>query len=265
MQNEKYILKMKEIVGDEIGTINYSIYTTIIKNERKIVDLTLLEFSKMCNTSKPSIIKFLNKAGLSGFSELKFLIMNHIDTKEVKHTELVISKEFNSLSSFQKKYFEVLREYDFLLEKNLNENMSSILELTEKISSAKTTYIFAQNLGYFASHNFKQQMRLSNKNIILENDLNIIERYVSQIEKNSVVIIVSLSGMNPLILNISEKLKSKEIYSFGIVGIESSISKNLTNHFLVPQVEENLWDSYSIRSIYLIQFLDILYFQLLDK
>lgn len=240
MQNEKYILKMKEIVGDEIGTISYSIYTTIMNNEKSIINLTLLEFSKMCNTSKPSIIKFLNKAGLSGFSELKFLIMNHIETKEEKHKELVIAKEFNNLTSFQYKYLELAREYISLLETSLNNDTNKILELAEKINNANNTYIFAQNLGYFASHNFKQQMRLSNKSIILENDLNIIERYISQIEKDSVVIIVSLSGMNPLMLSVSEKLKSKEIYSFGIVGIEATISKNVTNYFLVPQIEENL-------------------------
>ncbi|WP_338983878.1 hypothetical protein [Spiroplasma endosymbiont of Othius punctulatus] len=264
MQNEKYILKMKEIVGNETGTINHSIYMAIINNENKIKDLTLLEFSKLCNTSKPSIIKFLNKSGLSGFAELKYLIKNHSITKQVKNEELVISKEFDSLNSFQKKYLEISINYIKLLEQNLISNMTKINELVSKIKESKTIYIFAQNLAYYASRNFLQKMRMSKKEIILENDLNLIEGYSSQLEQGCLVIIISLSGMNPIMLSTSEKIKNKDVYLFGILGIEGAISQNVDNYFLVPQIEDELWDSYSMRQSYIIKFFDVLYFQIIE-
>ncbi|WP_027063061.1 MurR/RpiR family transcriptional regulator [Mesoplasma seiffertii] len=261
MKNEDFMLKMKEIANNDFGTINYAIYDAILKHTNEIANMSLEQFAKLCYTSKPSILKFCYKIGLSGYSELKFIIKNNIDAKESFNKELTVVKEFKEIDKFRLKYTNLNKKYLDLLLENYDQANDKIQTLVEKIINADVVYIFCANLAYYASKNFLQKVRWLKKNIILENDINLIESYITQMPKNSVTIIISLSGLNPHMLQISNWLGSEQ-YSFAISGNDGKLIKQTTDYLSIPEIENELWDNYSLRAQYVANFFDFLFVQI---
>ncbi|AHI53767.1 RpiR family transcriptional regulator [Spiroplasma sabaudiense Ar-1343] len=263
MKNENFLLKMKEISNNNFKSIDYVIYKFILDNSNLVADFTLDNFCKACFVSKPSLIKFCQKIGLSGFSELKFLIKNNLNLKSVLNSELTVTKEFLNSNKFKNKYCDLSIFYTKEIVNNFNNQSLLTNELVEKIISKDVVYIFCANLAYYASKNFLQRIRFLNKNIILENDINLIESYVSGMSLNAVIIVISLSGMNPHILQIVNWIDSKN-YTFALTGCIGQISSKVNNYFLIPQIENDLWDNYSLRSNFVVQFFDLLYVELFN-
>lgn len=261
MKNEDFILKMREIANNEFGTIDYVIYDNIQKHSEEIVDMKLDEFAKFCYTSKPSILKFCHKIGLEGYSELKYLIKNIAKLKENVNQELSVVKEYTEADKFRLKYANLSRVYIDLLLENYDKARETIKTLVDKINNGDVIYIFCTNLAYYAAKNFVQKMTWLNKHVILENDINIIESYISQMSNNSVTIIISLSGLNPYMLQVANWLDDKK-YSFALTGEEGKLIQQVNGYCLIPQNETELWDNFSLRAKFISNFFDFLFIEI---
>ncbi|AUB31562.1 MurR/RpiR family transcriptional regulator [Spiroplasma floricola] len=258
MDELKIYNTLREIAFKNNVDINSHIANWILKNTEKIKNINLETIAKKTNTSKPSIIRFCNKLGLSGYSELKYQL------SKFKKSSLSLNEQFN----FQKELIKENNHYLKYLEiKNNSSNLTlekyilkenEIKKFLKKLEKAKTIYVFGMNLAYNISRNFVQRIRWLNKTVIQERDLNSIESYVEQIDQNDIVIILSLSGSSKHLIDIVKKLESKT-FMFGILGEKGEINKYCDLFIDLPNLEENIWDSFSIRGQCLIQILDYLY------
>ncbi|AXK51706.1 MurR/RpiR family transcriptional regulator [Spiroplasma alleghenense] len=264
MKNENFLLKMKEISNNNFKTIDYVIYKFILDYPDKVSNFTLNEFSAACFVSKPTVLKFCQKIGLTGFSELKFHIKNNLNLKDDLSSELTVAKEFRNTNKFKEKYLNLSNAYAQNIINNFDVLDEQILQLLNHINHSNIIYIFCANLAYYASKNFVQRVRFLNKNIILESDINLIESYISSMPKEAMVIIISLSGLNPHILQMVNWIEAKN-YTFALTGVEGQISSKSDNFFLIPQDENDLWDNYSLRSQFVVGFFDLLYIELFNS
>ncbi|WP_342258544.1 MurR/RpiR family transcriptional regulator [Spiroplasma endosymbiont of Dioctria linearis] len=261
MEELKFLAILKSMANKSIEDINSYIANFILKNLKIINDYSLEKMALETNISKPSIIRFCNNTGLSGFSELKFEIKNLVKNNLKLNDQFNFKKQLIDNDDKYLNYLEIKNMSSNIVLKRYLSNEDKVKELLDKISKANSVYMFGMNLAYNISRNFAQRIRWLNKTIIQERDLNSIESYVQQINKNDVVFILSLSGNSKYLIEFASKLKGKT-YIFGILGDNGEIKKYCDNVIEIPQLEDKIWDSFSIRGQCLIQILDYIYMDL---
>lgn len=94
-----------------------------------------------------------------------------------------------------------------------------------------------------------------------------LNNYVDLIAENDVCIFISFSGENRQINDFYEKVKRKQenlTNNFVILGQESKILFTEAQTKILINCQENeIWDLYSITAQTLIEFLDLIYYELL--
>ncbi|ALD66122.1 MurR/RpiR family transcriptional regulator [Spiroplasma cantharicola] len=261
MEELKFLSILKSIANKNPEDINSYIANFILNNIKEINDYSLEKFAILTNTSKPSIIRFCNKLGVSGFSELKFQIKNLIKNNLALNEQFNFKKQLVDNNDKYQNYLQIKNNSSNIVLERYIANQKDIKILLDRISKANSIYVFGMNLAYNISRNFVQRIRWLNKTIIQERDLNSIESYVQQINENDVVFILSLSGNSKYLIDFASKLKNKT-YIFGLLGDDGEIKKYCDSVIEIPQFEDKIWDSFSIRGQCLIQILDYIYMDL---
>lgn len=263
MKNENFILKGKQLSNFEVGSIDYAIYQTILNNADQIPNLSLTDFAKLCFASKPSILKFCHKIGLSGYAELKYSITKNLIDHLPLNSELSVSKSIVSNNEFNQYYAKIAKKYlDYLFLK-FNEDKVKIDNLVQQMKTKQKIFIFGINLAYYACKDFQQKMRWMNQEIILSHDIQEIESYCAQMDNTCLVVLITLSGNNPHIMQINNWIKP-EVYRFVLSGNQGEITKKAQDYFLIPNYETELWDNFSLRSRFVGAFFDLLFMTLFN-
>ncbi|WHQ37323.1 MurR/RpiR family transcriptional regulator [Spiroplasma sp. SV19] len=258
------LLKQLQMLAvDEKNLTNQTIARYILTNLAIINNLTTSELASNCFTSPAGIIRFCQKLGLEGINELKFKVkylLEHVslDVQQFNANKQLIQDEM----AFFNEYLKIKIESAQLMHTTFFQN--DLTMLIEKITTAKTVFIFAFNLAYNVSRNFVQRLRWINKNVIHQNDLNSIESYLPMITVDDMVFYITLSGQSNFIASIAKQVNS-DVYSFGIIGKKTALTNHLTDYFVINSRENEIWDVFSIRSQTVMQFLDYLYAKIIRK
>ncbi|WP_339024547.1 MurR/RpiR family transcriptional regulator [Spiroplasma endosymbiont of Agriotes lineatus] len=257
MEDFDFIKKLKHIKFNEGNVINAGIATFILNNLEQIDNWTSTSAADACFTSSSSIIRFCQKLNLSGWTELKYQLK--IINQRIKISERQVNCNLqlkDNVAYFFNEYKKIRDEDNKRLYLDfINKDTDLIVK---KIIDAKKIFIFGFGISYYPVISFVQRLRWVDKNVICENDINVIYSYLSLITEDDVVICVSLSGTNSLIGEIIEEVKDKG-YSIGIFNKETKLAKNFKSYFLITSDEEQLWNVFSVRLQLLMQLLDFLY------
>lgn len=74
--------KIKELNGLEAQLFNY-----INSNQSKVIDMTIRQLSKASGVSPTTILRFAEKMGYEGYSEMRFALKRYRETQDVKMDE----------------------------------------------------------------------------------------------------------------------------------------------------------------------------------
>jgi len=249
--------KINEIIIDNNHLVYVSIAKYISENLNEFLNSNIKMAAKLTNSSTASIVRFCHFLNLEGFKELKWELKKQIlVNKNYKDNQnlLMINKEF-----YQK--------YDLTKKESSNYILGllpEIIKLKKQINNSQNVYIFCYNVAYYASKGFVQRMRGLNYRLFLENDLSSVDWYLENLTKDDLVIFITLSGENSLILKYYEFVRKKTT-SILITGKNTKPMNDLEQIILLPAKEANLWNIYSLRSQALQQFWDFLYYEFLTK
>lgn len=84
------------------------IYNYILQNIEEVKNLTIKELSSRVSVSQSSIVRFTQRLGLNGFSELKYLLKEHIEEiPDHRKNRLTEDSLFNHLNNTYKHYKHV--------------------------------------------------------------------------------------------------------------------------------------------------------------
>lgn len=229
----------------------------LLNNYNNSQNLNISKIAKECNTSPTKITRFANSLSLNGFSELK-LRLNDIANSILIDGDLVNVEDniIYNQDQFMDKYFEIHRKsFDKQFKYFQYKKLDPILNW---ITQSPKIYLFAFNLSMNISKNFVQRLRWFGINVIGENDYVSIETYINAIKKEDLVILITISGKNPLIQNIAESLNGKT--KILCIGDNSCAFKDLFDDYLGFSTEESsLWNINSIKAQLVIQMLDFIY------
>ena len=190
-------MKINDLIRDNYNKLDkndINLYSYIMQEKTDFVEKTLKEFSEKSNFSQSSIVNFAKKIGLDGYSELKYLIkwerekIVDFDENEIDYTYNDISLSMNMIKGLN---------LDGLFESLYN---------TNKIYLIYTGYI-QKNLAEELKRNFLN-IGVIAYTLDIKNDLELLNK---NIKRDDIVIAISFSGENTILLEFIKKIRKKII------------------------------------------------------
>lgn len=188
-------MKINDLIRDNYNKLDkndINLYSYIMQEKTDFVEKTLKEFSKKSKFSESSIVNFAKKIGLDGYSELKYLIkwerekIVDFDENEIDYTYNDISLSMNMI-------------------KGLNlDGLFECLYNTNKIYLIYTGYI-QKNLAEELKRNFLN-IGVIVYTLDIKNDLELLNK---NIERDDIVMAISFSGENTILLEFIKKIRKR--------------------------------------------------------
>ncbi|AHF58009.1 MurR/RpiR family transcriptional regulator [Spiroplasma eriocheiris] len=265
MAKQQLLKQIKELAKDD-NPIRSSIASVILDNLDHISKLSIVDIAKLSNVST-TVIRFCNSLGLSGFKELKmvlkFLSLYHIsDDMSYAIDNSLLNQSMKFLNQYNAIKYQASLELS-----NLYEDLT-IYNLAKIINERKRIHIFAFSLAYKIASIWATRLGWLNIQTFCLNDYNLMENQINLIHDEDICLFITLSGQNKQLANflatVEENTNNLQIYV--IMGqYPTQLFNDVENKIIIHCDEQQIWDSYSITAQTLIQFLDLVYYELLNK
>lgn len=188
-------MKVNDLIKENYDTLDKNdikLYSYIMQEKTDFIEKNLKEFSKKSKFNESSIVNFAKKIGLDGYSELKYLIkwerekIVDFDENEIDYTYNDISLSMNMIKGLN---------LDGLFESLYN---------TNKIYLIYTGYI-QKNLAEELKRNFLN-IGVIVYTLDIKNDLELLNK---NIERDDIVMAISFSGENTILLEFIKKIRKR--------------------------------------------------------
>lgn len=172
---------------------------------------SLTEMAEVNNVSTTTIVRMCNKLGLSGFSELKYIL------KDIEQNN--VSSESSLLDNIKNNINLTLSNLNF-------ETLHSLIRL---MISSKKIVVVAVGLSKTIGEYFSKLLMQINKNTLYVYESHIIDLLPGMINWDDLVIFISNSGETKTLLSIAEKLSYRNYKTAAIVNAaDSTLSRHVT-------------------------------------
>ncbi len=172
--------------------INYNIAFTMLRNIRIIPNMSINKLSELCYTSPAAITRFCHKLGYSTFIEFKENIKINIDSyneglMKPKSINYGISREamLNNMS------LEIINEIETF---KSFVDLKIIDRVIELIYSSNNVCIFGTQFSQLMAQDLQRKLVNLSKIIYNANDVQEQERMTSELDENSLAILISPSA-----------------------------------------------------------------------
>lgn len=173
----------------------YEIFEYIIRNEKKVKDMSIHELADMTFSSTATIMRLCKKLDYKGFSELKFnLADSNAPTSEASDFD------FDDVIRLSSKEIEnTTRTVD----------ESSILHIADLINSKRHIHFFAKGLSRMPFRYFSKYLLTCGRLNTEYEDSHIALLNANEMNKDDVLFVASISGMTPQIIKVVQLAKAK--------------------------------------------------------
>ncbi|SET16822.1 MurR/RpiR family transcriptional regulator [Anaerobranca gottschalkii] len=234
-----------------IPSLSYAekhVFYYIDQNFEKAKKQSLTKIATENNVSTTTVIRMCIKLGLSGFSELKY-ILKSLDYNESK-------TKYNSVDAVKTNIESTLT----------NLNYQNLKILIRHIISSKKIVIVSVGLSKPIGEYFAKLLIQANKNTIYIYESHIIDLIPGMVDYNDLIIFISNSGETKTLVTVAEKLNYQNFKTAAIINsVDSSLSKlvNISICGLSNKIEYKGYDI-SSRSILLV-LIDILFLMYIEE
>lgn len=212
------VMKLTELINDhynEFSNTEKGICAYILNNLEETADMGIQEFAKESLSSKSSVIRFSQKLGFTGFSELKSFMKWEVDASNRVDEDYSF---FDQVLSDTTQTIEYLKRQDWR-------------EIYQEIHEAEHVYIVSTGVTQqIQATEFQRLFMLSGKDVraIPGNKKTAeFQRMYEMLSKKDLVIILSLSGENIDLEEVVTMLQQKNVRLISITNYQSNwLSKN---------------------------------------
>lgn len=257
---------------DETRTIKETIekyFDTLSKRQQKVAMFVLnhptfvgthsaTEVGKKAGTSETTVIRFCYAIGLQGYAQLqkKITLFLFNDTSSLSTLGNYISSKkelFNDQQLVEKAMGKDVAKID-RISKQMDKQLFN--EVTQQLHKAKNIYIIGAGASRFAAEWLHFTLNILRPNVtLIQTDTPELIRTFQEIDKDSIVIAISLHRYFKEPLQIAEALHIREIPVLGITDSKlAPILKHCSHAFLLEQTEKSTIDLMPA----LISFLNVL-------
>lgn len=200
---EEFVLKAYA----KLNATDLFIWTYIAANKKKCSQMGIDELAKQCNVSRTTITRFVKKIGMKGFSEFKVLL--YWESKGSTLSKLD-ENMFDTMCDSVIKYVEDQRKKDY-------ENICKL------IYESNQTFVYGTGDIQNAVSEQIRRMFLSGQEIIHNiSGITFDNAFYSLVNRDDVVILISLSGNSKEVLEIAQRLKLNGIKIISITEFKDN-------------------------------------------
>lgn len=215
------------------------VFTYIYHNEQKVMTMKINDLAKATFTSKTVIINLAQKLGFEGFSDLKYYLKTSYNNEN--SNKLLEDLQY-SLKENIERTFKVI---DIALYKNI----------AKEIIKAKAVYVFARGTSKAAGHHLNHMLLTLGIKCIFVQDYNLSTIVGNTLEKDEMVILISLSGKTSKILEIANIAKMKGCKTLAITSFGTNELAKISDYTFAcvsDETETKFNDSSSRIGIFLV-------------
>lgn len=203
---------------------------------------SLTEMAEINNVSTTTIIRMCHKLGLSGYSELKYIIKNINKTYVPKDIDLIES---------------IVNNINLTAE---DLNRADLEKLAKMINSSNKVVIVAVGLTKTIGEYFSKLLMQVNKNTLYVYESHIIDLLPNMISSEDLIIFISNSGETKTLLKVAEKLSFRNFKTASIVNSQDSPLSQLVSLSISAHATKREFGGYDITPRSSLLFLiDIIY------
>ena len=197
VKNINMEMRLETLIYENYNKLNENdkyIWSYILNNKKECENMSIQNLALRCNVSHTTILRFAQKLGLNGYSELKFYLKMENKKKYFFNKGEIINTSFDI-----KKTMDMLIELDF----------SEIYYILENCNK-----IFAYGTGEVQNNSIKELKRNFLSMGKLLNTIEGTEEFeftANHINENDAIFIVSLSGENNFTNSLVKVLNNKGV------------------------------------------------------
>lgn len=227
--------------NEHFTNVEKQIASYILKNLDKCTYLSVRELGEETYTSKSSVIRFCKKMNFTGYEEFKDKLK--LEIIERKRIKLLLEQESINKDTSTDDLFNIIPNYYISTINNVNAILKKgILEkIIYSISHASTVDIYGAGVTYTCATAAKFKFRTLGINCNTYSGIN--EHYVrsTRDDENRVAIILSFTGGNKAMVEVSKYLKASGVFVVTIAGSQSEkLQQNCDEFIEIPSQESVL-------------------------
>lgn len=216
-------MRLEEIINrvDHFSTIEYTLLEYIISAKSKVIQMQAAELAKLTYTSAASVTRLSQKLGFSGFNEFKFFLKNEVNEQKTNN-----NKSWQLLQTDIEKTMQLIEEV----------NLAPIGQL---ISQASHIFVFGtdwgeRNAAELLARNF---MAVGIYMTVIPSVTELL--WVSEnIQKDDLMIIISYSGEDQGVTELSHYIKLKKTKLISITPLSKNRLSRLSTYNLYYQTTQ---------------------------
>lgn len=208
---------------DDLNDTERYIWKYIMQHTWECQNMSIAELAARCNVSHTTILRFAQKLGLQGYSELKVYLRWSVNEQLAFDEHLLES---------------TCADYQQLMQSILQKDCTHIFTMMDQASR-----IFVFGTGEVQKNVAKELQRVfifANKTIYTiegSDETNIVTQFMND---QDVVFIISLSGSSRIVVNFIEKLKQHHVKIIAITRMDQSpLAMSADENLFITTSEHN--------------------------
>jgi DNA-binding MurR/RpiR family transcriptional regulator len=253
-------------IGENYNSLTYSekiVVNYIFKNADQVIHMPIRDLSHETGIAPSTIITMLKKFDISGYSEFKIMLASESTDSTTAGWGNIIHNENDSINLSQKVIsanIDSLRE----LQKGLNEKQ--IHQAVSILYEAKNIYLFGVGASGILAQEAADYLYRLGFHCSYSSDFHHQLLFASFAEQNDVALLISQSGINNDIIQVSQILQERGIISIGISNFTGTpfskyVSLLIAPYTILSAVHDN---NFTLR-IPILCILEIIYYAIGEK
>lgn len=213
---------------NQLTSIEKKIAEYILEDPERIKNLNTYEIAKNCDTSQASIVRFSKKLGFSGFPDFKLSLSQDIGNRKAESHVNIMHEELKSTDSFEiigkKVATENIRAVNNTYEIT---DFNELEKAVQAINNARKIMLVGVGFSGIVARDFYFKLMELGKVASFENDSHMQLSYLSTMNENDILFVISHSGKTLELFNLAKVAKNKGIKIITLTSVASNPIRDL--------------------------------------
>lgn len=207
----------KLLNNDHLTSTDQAIRDYIMNPKNDISTQTSYELAEACFTSQAAIIRFYKRLGLKSYREFMSVLQKERQAYfyENRAIDETVSTNFTSLADIQETlsalYNEAIRKTNIEMDANV------VTRICNRILNYRKADIYALGISYASA--LQMTFKMQSIGIFCQCHDGINQQYLRLMKNDTVAIVISQTGKNEIIHQVTALLKERGIYTAGLLGV----------------------------------------------
>ncbi|ASN06146.1 MurR/RpiR family transcriptional regulator [Virgibacillus necropolis] len=212
------------------------IYDYIVSNEQKVLYHSLTELSDTSGVAEATVLRFFRKLGFKGFQDFKFAFAQEVSIASNKHNDgTYMEKIRNNMMQAIEDSYEII-------------DKEALDASIHAINKSQDVVIFGLGSSGIAALDMQNRLMRIGKHVSVVTDSHFQVMRASSMNKNTVVIAISLTGSTKDIIDTVKIAKEKKATIIALTNYTKSPLTKFADHILLSSTKESPLDSGSLVS-----------------